>query len=415
MIRSKNNILLFLLAGLLFFAGEGWAKSKRVKVVGSAWLDGITEETALLLAKSEAKRRALEYAGRTAVASNTKVEDMMLVSDVVLTQTTGIITSMRWGKKWVENGKLNIELIAEIAAEKLDADFMAIEAALRDKGLPRIGMIISTEVSRLKGEPDERDLSVQPPYSYYEDALISGVKLYFMKITPDMDIKYLDPDEKFLGMRLGEIYQVSSGNYSRQGKYSRKQREQAAVDLSRELGLDMIVIGVVRIVVDEKFISGVEASSFNISPHLEIIQAGNNKTLALIDESFDTKPAFRAGAQKKLMRSLKRLGLREGRALMGQLIRHWCTNRGRVMLIVEGADQQILDRLKQDLKKLGGEQNVIVRSLHDGIGRIEFFSDIKRDELLNYLEELPDLEITVKSILEQEVYIKIDGVKETEG
>ncbi len=60
------------------YAGE------KYKVIGSSYIGDMTEDTVLLLAKSEAKRRAVEQAVKKTLKKKSKSNNVMVLTDVVL-------------------------------------------------------------------------------------------------------------------------------------------------------------------------------------------------------------------------------------------------------------------------------------------------------------------------------------------
>ncbi len=80
--------------------------------------------------------------------------------------------------------------------------YSAIEAALRDNDLPRTGVIIKTNVVGING----KDLTDTKPFSFYKEAFATGIKIYFAKLTPDMDIKFIDADNSMDGEDYGKMF-----------------------------------------------------------------------------------------------------------------------------------------------------------------------------------------------------------------
>ncbi len=401
---------LFVSFGGRLSAAEG---TTTVTVVGSSWLNGLTTEAALILAKSEAKRRALERAGKNYISSSTETRNMLLVSDVVMTRSIGVLTNVKWGESWIKDGKIFVEMTADILTENFNADFMAIEKTLREVGMPRVGILICAEI----GGTGNTELPNVKPYTFFREAFLGGLQLYFMKITPEMDIKYLSEDRKYDGGNLARLFNASARDKA--GESSRLEIElksgaendselKAIIAAGNEYGVDIIVVGNLRIVVEKRKLSGVDTVSYTFAPHVEVIQTSNNKTLAVIEESFTTEPLPVQGEHNEIMKSIKRIGLRIGRALMGQMLVHWSNNSYSMHIVLKEADYEKVGKLESALSKAGGEQRFVLRSMSSGIAHIDFYSDMTRDELQKYLSEQAEVDVDIESILEGETIIKLD-------
>ncbi len=389
------------------YAGE------KYKVIGSSYIGDMTQDTVLSLAKSEAERRAIEQAVKTVIGKNSKRDNVMILTDVVLSQNNGIIISEKWGKKWEKGGKLYIELTAEVEKNGLNEKYTAIEAALRANDLPRTGVIIKTNVVDINGT----DLTETTPFSFYQEAFATGIKLYFTKLTPDMDIKFINADNSMDGEDYGKLFNKSAANNDQPHNMVFDELEVSAISeedyevalaVTRELGIDIAIVGTVNIVANIRDTQGIDVASFNISPHIEVIKTANSKLLAITEDSFTTKLSPVVKSQRLMIKSLKRLGLREGRTLMGQLVKHWVDNRYSCELIVKNASQRSITSLKHALDNLGGEQDFVVRSLRTGLAHIDFYSEFKICEVSEYLGKQTKVELDIESITEQGIIININ-------
>lgn len=415
-----RGLLVWLSLALLMGMQTGWA-DETVRATGSCWLNGLSEEAALEIAKSEAKRRALEQAGRTAVMQHTATGNMALVADAVVTQTTGIFKRLDWGRSWQDGGKVFVELTAVVASEQLRADFMAIEAALKQKGLPRVGVLVSTRITDQKGS----DLSASLPYSALGESIGSGIKSYFMSVTPEMNLVYRSADGRSNAAGLARKFNAAAAadrnvNLSHEELKAAAGRgdlraEVEAQALARELGADLVIAGEVEMSVNARDLRGIPAVSLTVTPRLQVVDAHSGKTLALDQQSFSLGPVATAQAQNSLQTALHEIGKREGAELIGQLVRHWCRARTQVQLLVRGTTQSQLSALRTRLGDAGGEQNFVVRSLRDGVATVDYFSELPPEQLAALIDGMSPALFRVESMPEGRLQLVPAGFPDSIG
>lgn len=401
MSRYLHKSLVWMVAGILLAScPSGAGADETVTVVGSSWLQGLSDDAAAEIAKSEAKRRALERAGRTSVMQHTSTRNAALLSDAVVTQSEGVFTRLQWGRIWKEQGKIFVELTATVSSDRLRGDFMAIDAALKQKGLPRIGLVIPTKVlGHTEGGA--------PALTAFSEGVQSGIKSYFMSTTPEMNIVFRDAATGENAVGHARLFNPAShgdlsGNIAHE-EIRLKDGEQAtqqAAALSRELGVDLVVVGEIVLQPVMDTVRGQRVMMLTVTPRLQAVDAASGKTLALNHHSYTLGPVAASRAQQELSNSLVQIGQREGAALLGQLVRHWCTSRSMVKLILRDATPQMVEQFRLQLEAIGGEQNFQLRSLRNGIAHVDFFTDLPPQRLSGILGGMKSAQFLVEDMPE---------------
>lgn len=452
----KRRVPFFSLALLfvLLLADQASAGDVVVRVKGGAYLQGTTEDTALKQAREEAERRAVEEGGRTVLASQTQSYNMRLVQDVILAETTGIITQRVWGRSWKEDGKLWVELTATVSNEKVRADYLFIDAALKSKGYPSIGIAIDREVKlttevRLEtdidlarertvtattGEADAAGVIVAPGAvalgageaqsaslskreevtgsvnqalkveeketplnSALSEAFFDGIREYFQTVAPEMDVRHGALYEKAKEAKVRDL--VRGGNSA------------AAAQLGEDLGVDLVITGRVAI---REHLRPVQVGGyvrpfrvFEVFPRVDVVESQTGRSYAARNEAFVTPPVM---TEAELAQTLRMAGQRLGAYMLGQLLRQWCRSSGRVELLLSGVARAQLDSIEAHLRRtLDDDLSFTVKKLLEGEATVNVHSALSAPALAGALESVPELSITVTGMRESRIMAKVQG------
>jgi len=353
-----------------------------VKVVGSAYIEGLPESVALEEAREAAKRRAVEKGGRTLVQANTQVKNFELISDILLTQSQGVIKEMRWGKQWTEGRQIFIELTAVVKAANFESDVMAIEAILRNRGLPRIAMVVQEDVGTGLGK----------------GACAAEIEDYFV--------------QKGLRMMDEEAVQRAMARES-EDLFDRPEMAQA---LARRLGVDIVVVGKVRAKpgpVEELY--GIKTISHTLEHQFTVVDQHLGVKLATKRESFKTRACPESEAEKSLLAALESVGKNLGPRLLAQMLVAWTKSQFSIEIFFANATQSALNALQADLRTMGGQQTWVVRSLRSGQAVVDFHSQLPMDAIAAHLEAQKAVPLRITDRLESKLVCEIIGTPSASG
>ena len=121
------------------------AETQVIEVIGESAVTGKDSLGAKDRATQDALRRAVEQACGTLGVAHTQTENFQLISDKILTQAKGYVSSYDVLSTAEEKGVVAVKVRATVGTSKLADDLAAIGLTLARKGMPRIAALIAEQ------------------------------------------------------------------------------------------------------------------------------------------------------------------------------------------------------------------------------------------------------------------------------
>ncbi len=135
---------------MLLWAAAAFAQEQTVEAEGVARILDNNPAMARDRAIVDAQRKAVEQAVGVLMSSESVVQNYEIVSDRILTQSAGYITSYEVLNEKQDNKEYRVTIRAVIGMGALENDVQAIQHVIQQKGNPRMMFLVSEELVRLK-------------------------------------------------------------------------------------------------------------------------------------------------------------------------------------------------------------------------------------------------------------------------
>lgn len=144
--------LVFLMAVLLILVIGAFAQSKEIKAKGYGTIYGDNKAAARDKAIEDAQRKAVEQAMGTMISSESVTKNFQLISDRILSLSSGYIEKYRVISEKEIDGEVEVEIAAIVGMSKLNDSVQAIKNLIRRMDRPKIMVLIAEQSIREEGQ-----------------------------------------------------------------------------------------------------------------------------------------------------------------------------------------------------------------------------------------------------------------------
>jgi hypothetical protein len=144
--------LVFLMAVLLILVIGAFAQSKEIKAKGYGTIHGDNKAAARDKAIEDAQRKAVEQAMGTMISSESVTKNFQLISDRILSLSSGYIEKYRVISEKEIDGEVEVEIAAIVGMSKLNDSVQAIKNLIRRMDRPKIMVLIAEQSIREEGQ-----------------------------------------------------------------------------------------------------------------------------------------------------------------------------------------------------------------------------------------------------------------------
>ncbi len=145
--QKKTRVLLGAIAVLMMASAPAFAKSDvaEVKAMGQAAIYGGDKAHARDRALKDALRKAVEQAVGTLVSSETMTENFQLISDQILSKSSGYVKKYNIISEKEEDGVFIVRIKAKVSTGGLQGDLQGILSVLNSKNMPRVLVMVAEQ------------------------------------------------------------------------------------------------------------------------------------------------------------------------------------------------------------------------------------------------------------------------------
>ncbi len=351
---------------------------KEVVVEGYAYVKGFPDSAVIELARESARRRAIEVAGETIIERHSEAENFQLVRDCLIVDVKGLIKNQEWllypGNRDYEirDDRLYVKLKAIVRVGRIDSDVPAIAEMLRIKGQPRLLMTVSEDIG-----------------TGHDAGVVAS------------EIESLFIEKGFRMMDADAIADV--GDMEREELFEDPERASAIL---RRLPVDQVIVGVVRASeADEYEDEGVRMVRYGLTVRFSVIDKHLGGKLVQVQHAFHTRATRAENGASQLQAALTTVGRNMGPEILAKVLDKLGRQTGFIEIIAGNANRRKLDTFREALRKMGGKQNFVTRSMRKGEAVIELESQFPIDALASYIEEQDDVPLTLESQLESKLIV----------
>jgi hypothetical protein len=144
--------LVFLVAVLLILVIGAFAQSKEIKAKGYGTIYGNNKAAARDRAIEDAQRKAVEQAMGTMISSESVTKNFQLISDRILSLSSGYIEKYRVISEKEIDGEVEVEIAAIVGMSKLNDSVQAIKNLIGRIDRPKIMVLIAEQSIREEGQ-----------------------------------------------------------------------------------------------------------------------------------------------------------------------------------------------------------------------------------------------------------------------
>jgi len=144
--------LVILVAVLLILVIGAFAQSKEIKAKGYGTIHGDNKAAARDKAIEDAQRKAVEQAMGTMISSESVTKNFQLISDRILSLSSGYIEKYRVISEKEIDGEVEVEIAAIVGMSKLNDSVQAIKNLIRRMDRPKIMVLIAEQSIREEGQ-----------------------------------------------------------------------------------------------------------------------------------------------------------------------------------------------------------------------------------------------------------------------
>ncbi len=144
--------LVILVAVLLILVIGAFAQSKEIKAKGYGTIHGDNKAAARDKAIEDAQRKAVEQAMGTMISSESVTKNFQLISDRILSLSSGYIEKYRVISEKEIDGEVEVDIAAIVGVSKLNDSVQAIKNLIRRMDRPKIMVLIAEQSIREEGQ-----------------------------------------------------------------------------------------------------------------------------------------------------------------------------------------------------------------------------------------------------------------------
>ncbi|MCK5566113.1 MAG: flagellar assembly protein T N-terminal domain-containing protein, partial [Planctomycetes bacterium] len=140
------------MAVLLILVIGAFAQSKEIKAKGYGTIHGNDKAAARDKAIEDAQRKAVEQAMGTMISSESVTKNFQLISDRILSLSSGYIEKYRVISEKEIDDEVEVEIAAIVGMSKLNDSVQAIKNLIRRMDRPKIMVLIAEQSIREEGQ-----------------------------------------------------------------------------------------------------------------------------------------------------------------------------------------------------------------------------------------------------------------------
>lgn len=382
-VHTINGKRFFLFMCLLFSTAACLSaeRDKEVIVEGFAFVKGLPDSGVIEMAREAARRRAIEVAGETILERHSETENFQLLKDCLIVDTRGLVKKQDWllypnDKEFeIRDDRLFVKLRATVRVGRIENDLPAIAEVLRVRGQPRFAMLVREETGA------GRDQGVTA----------GEIEALFI----DKGFRVIDADAAagIMDRETDELFD----------------NPEAAAALARRLSADYAIIGLVRATREEPYEDeGVAMVRHGVTVRFTVVDNHLGGKSALVQQAFHTRPTRLENAGNQLQDSLLAAGRNIAPELLSRVLDRLGRQTGFIEIVVSNADRDKLDRLRETLRKMGGKQNFVTRSMRRGHAAVEFESQFSIDAVASYIDLQVDAPLELISQIESKLVCEFE-------
>jgi hypothetical protein len=152
MSQRLSRHLVFLVAVSLILVTGAFAQSREIRSKGYGTIYGNNKAAARDKAIEDAQRKAVEQAMGTMISSESVTKNFQLISDRILSLSSGYIENYRVIAEKEIDGELEVEIAAIVGMSKLSDSVQAIKSLIRRMDRPKIMVLIAEQSIREEGQ-----------------------------------------------------------------------------------------------------------------------------------------------------------------------------------------------------------------------------------------------------------------------
>jgi hypothetical protein len=151
--RLSVHLVLLVAIPLILVIGA-FAQSKEIKAKGYGTIYGNDKAAARDKAIEDAQRKAVEQAMGTMISSESVTKNFQLISDRILSLSSGYIEKYRVISEREIDGEVEVEIAAIVGMSKLNDSVQAIKNLIRRMDRPKIMVLIAEQSIREESRGD---------------------------------------------------------------------------------------------------------------------------------------------------------------------------------------------------------------------------------------------------------------------
>ena len=365
MLKKSINRLSFM-AGLLLAVPAFAAATQSVTAEGQAMVKNGDEPAARDRALEDAQRKAVEAAVGTMISAETVMENYQIISDRILSKSTGYIRNYTITSSGAENGIYKVVIKAVVATGNLSNDVDALGALLKRKGMPRVFVVVPDAIlgstAMTTGQAGTAHLQAA------EASLIASlVRSGFLLIDPEVLSGKLS---------IGQIYRkgdVADGVARKIGSLS---------------GAEVVIYG--KAVMHTATLSVLKSTVAHATATTRAVNVQTGEIIAISNVRFPVRgPApWNESVGATL---LKKVGEEAAKDLIKQIAAKWqkdTSGATRIVLTVKGVKFRSAKQLKAAMAGMRGVSSVNRRSVKRGVAIFDVNVKAGAENFANSLDGL---------------------------
>jgi hypothetical protein len=372
-IKTKNllTVMVALLLAMPAFAGGVTS----VSAEGQAMVKNGDEPAARDRALEDAQRKAVESAVGTMISAETVMENYQIISDRILSKSTGYIQNYTVSSSGAENGIYKVVIKAAVKTGDLSGDVDAISALLKRKGMPRVFVVVPEAILGTTAMTTGQGGTINMQAA--ESGLIAGLR--------NAGFLIIDPDVLSGKLSISQIYRkgdVGDGIAKKIGSLS---------------GAEVVIYG--RAVMQVSRLAVLKSNVARASSSIRAVNVQTGEIIGMSSVNYPQKApaAYHDAVGPKLLR---KVGEAAAADLIKQIVAKWqkdVSGATRIVVTVSGVKFRSAKALQAKMSDMRGVTAVNRRSLKKGVA--VFDVEVKTGAE-NFANSLDGLEVSKRKKVE---------------
>ncbi|RKX69190.1 hypothetical protein DRP53_08935 [candidate division WOR-3 bacterium] len=341
-----------------------------VETTREIFADGVAAITATVdiardHAIADALRKAIERGVGTFLDSKTLVRNHILLKDEIYSKARGYISSYRIIDEGEEENLYRVKVLAKVKVANLKDDLEAIGLLLREKGRPRI-MVVIKEFREGSERWDKRVIE------------FSDIETMIIEKFAEKGFPVVDAATVKRNLRVEQIRCMLQGD------------NKTAALIGLKAGAEIIVTGKAMLSEEEKSIPYAQGARRFYQTKINC-RAINTETAEVLTAASITKdlPFSEESSKREAAEEISR-------GLIKDILGKWQREENVTQIYIAGAEYSEILKLKSNIhKKIRGVSKVIQRDLTGDLAILEVLSTTSSQEILDDLGSI-DLGVDLK-------------------